>query len=206
MGVRSKGIPDRSGPRKEGSSGFTSVDGVMTYNNKDGTSIRTRDVDMEDGFWVAPVLTIILSVTAAFTGPDTSGTIFFVFVLALLTAALRAREDNEDMASVWTELGLLAVAAGLFWHPSGVPAFFIGAGGLMVLARYAYLWKERRAWEPFVCSLTILSLLALAQYGILPDRTAQSLFVFPAFLGAIGAFVMIMSCIMNKHGRSQLSD
>ena len=152
MGPRSRGIPSRSAPA------------------------RTYTIGFKDGVWIAPLFTLVLSTLLLVPYPNALPASIAALIMATATAWKRATIDNDETSSTIAELALLLIAFVLFTMPDGRMTqgmFVIGNSG--ILAFYLFLWITRKAWEPFVATVTFSGCLALITYGDLPDRLIQPL-------------------------------
>lgn len=158
------------------------------------TGAVAHPIRFKDGAWIAPLFTFILSVSLLVPYPNALPAGIIALILAIVTASKRATIDDGETTSVIAELALLLIAFMLFTMPDGRMTqgiFVVGNSG--ILAFYLFLWITRKAWEPFVATVTFSGCMALLTFG----KPTELLALLPLLVMPIVSIATLVSAYIH---------
>lgn len=187
----------------------TSSDGRYTTFSTNGKyRFTARNIHEDEAFWLAAILPCISAAcivwTAVGTTPGTHPAP--LFMLSMLGVALLASGIREE-ASTWKEVVFLVATVFLLGNGkdagAALLAFIVYA---FLLIRYAWLWKERAVWEPFISLSLFCGALLLHRAGILPNLIAPIVFVAIAAGSFVGLITVLTSGWTYSRGYNSISE
>lgn len=198
-----------AGPGDISYSGTESDGKRTTFSSGGKRHFTARNIHEEDAFWLAAILPCIAAsciVWIAMSGSPKEPHFGPLFMLFMLGVALLASGIREE-ASTWKEMAFLVATVLLLGNGkdagTAVLAFVVYA---FLLIRYAWLWKERALWEPFVSLALFFSALLAHQVGILPDLITQIVFAAIAAFSFVGLMRVLTSGWAYSRGMNNLRE
>jgi len=188
----------------------TSSDGKRTTFSSGGKHHFTaRNIHEDEAFWLAAILPCIIGsciawiATGASSGQVHPGPLFLLSVLGVALLASGIREE----ASMWKEVLFILATVALFANGEdpGARWFAIVVYGFLLI-RYAWLWKERAVWEPFMALSLFCSALLAHRIGILPNLIAPVVFVAIAAYSFVGLMSVLTSGWRYSRGYNNISE
>lgn len=188
----------------------TSSDGRHTTFSTNGKHhFSARNIHEDEAFWLAAVLPCISAACIAWV---TLGISFErphpgpFFLLSLVGVTLLASGIREG-ASTWKEMLFLVTTVLLFGNGTEAEVLWLAGGTYgFLLIRYAWLWRERAVWEPFVFLTLFCGALLVNRSGILPDQLMMFAFICIASGSFVGLLTVLTSGWTYSRGYNSISE
>lgn len=199
----------RAGPGDLPVTGTRSDGRRTTFSTNGNYQFTARNIHEDEAFWLGAILPCVSVACIAWMVVNGSpeqenlGALFFLSIVGVMLLAASIREE----AAAWKEVLFIIATVSLIGYGGreGTLWFIIPAYGFL-LARYAWLWKQRAVWEPFVSLTLFCGALLGAWNGILPNLFAPFVFVCIAALSIIGLLRVLTSSWTYSHGINSIRE
>lgn len=168
-----------------------------TFLGEDGYRFTTRSIDEEEAPWIGAVLHCIAASCVALLwisfDPGQNPHYGPLILLGIYAAGLAGGSLREE-SFAWKEVLFLAATIALLGNPASPEAlWFALASYAFLLLRYAWLWKERAVWEPFVFFALFASAVLARHFGFLPEIAAPIAFLGILLFSLFGYLTVLSS-------------
>ncbi len=178
--------------------GFSSGTSHTKFYTRSGETIRARPFDEGEAKWVGLSMLFIailgfamVSLLISNGGADArAGTCGFMILLAVVFTLAGVRSERF----IFTELLLLGGLLQILFGEANLneeEGLLVFACIAIALARYAYVWKSRSIWEPFVLAVLFTAAATAYRADVLPN----AIYPFAFGIVAITSFMLFMTMI-----------
>ncbi len=198
-----------AGPGDLPITGTSSNGRYTTFSTGGKRHFTARNIHEDEAFWLAAILPCISAACIAWIALGTSFErphMAPLFLLSMVGVALLASGIREE-ASTWKEVLFLITTVFLFSNGKEAGVLWLAASTyVFLLIRYAWLWKERAVWEPFISLSLFCGALLAHRIGILPGLFAPFLFICIAAYSFVGLMTVLTSGWTYSRGYNNISE
>lgn len=192
-------------------SGFVGDGKRITFLGENGYRFTARSFDEEEAVWLGAVLHCIAASCVAMLwiafDPSQEAPYYGPLFLLVLYAFGLAGSSLREESFAWKEVLFLAATVALVGNPGSSEVLWFAAGSYaLLLILYAWLWKERAVWEPFVF-LALFSIAIFARrFGFLPELVAPIVFLGLLLFSLFGYLTVLSSGWAYSQGWNRMQE